>query len=383
MIMRLGQNIFGENRVKKVCTRCVMDDVGDPLIRFEPDGTCNYCNYALKRRESIYFPNEKGHRRLNNMLGYVKKNGKNKEYDCIMGISGGLDSAYLAYLGAKKWGLRILGVHVDDGFDAPIATQNINNLCNNCGIELITITPDKEQYMDLTRSFLLAGLPGICIPQDAVLVAALFQFAQKKKIRFFLSGTNFALESVLQRGNMHTADLVHIKAIQKQFGDTSIDNLPLISLFERYIGFKYFQRQKYIRPLDWIEYTRDKALEELGGIGFSYYGAKHYESILTKFLQVYYLPNKFNIDIRKSHLSSLIVSGQITRDEALSELKKPLYDEILIEKDIDFILENLNLSREKFNMIMDESPKKHMDYEYSKWIKFAGVARKLRKALSD
>jgi len=370
--------------VKKVCTHCVMDNVGDPIIKFEPDGTCNYCNYALRRRHSCYFPNEEGQRHLNIMLGYLKKKGKNKKYDCIMGISGGLDSAYLAYLGATKWRLRILGIHIDDGFDSPVATKNIHNLCKNCGIDLEIITPNKEQYMNLTRSFFLAGLPGICIPQDNVLVAALFNTAEKYKIKCFLSGTNFALESVLQRGNMHNAcDLVHIKAIQKQFGSASIDDLPLLSLFERYVGYKYLKRQKYIRPLDWIEYNRDKAIEELKSVGFDYYESKHWESILTKFLQVYYLPKKFNLDIRKSHLSSLIVSGQMTRDEVLEDLKKPLYDENPMNKDIAFILDKLEMSKEVFDKIMNEPPKRHSDYKHSILIRFAGLARRFRKVLCD
>jgi hypothetical protein len=318
------------------------------------------------------------------MLGYLKKKGKNKKYDCIMGISGGLDSAYLAYLGAKKWGLRILGVHIDDGFDAPVATQNIHNLCKNCGIDLEIVAPNKEQYTNLTRSFFLAGLPGICFPQDNVLLAALFKTAEKYKIKYFLSGANFALESVLQRGNMHNAsDLVHIKAIQKQFGSAPIDDLPLLSLFDRFVGYKYFKGQKYIRPLDWIEYNRDKAIKELKSVGFDYYESKHLENILTKFLQVYYLPKKFNVDIRKSHLSSLIVSGQMTRDEVLEELKKPLYDEKLMNEEIAFILEKLEMSKELFDKLMNETPKQHADYKHSKLIRFAGLARRFRKVLAD
>jgi hypothetical protein len=238
--------------------------------------------------------------------------------------------------------------------------------------------------MDLTRSFLLAGLPGICIPQDNVLVAALFQTAEKYKLKYFLSGTNFALESILQRGNMHNAnDTVHITAVHKQFGSGPIDKLPLLSLFDRYIGYKYLRSQVYIRPLDWIDYNRDRAVEELKKVGFNYYNVKHWENILTKFLQVYYLPKKFNLDIRKSHLSSLIISGQKTRDEILEELKMPLYDELTMEKEISIILENLKLSRQEFDRIMSEPPRKHTDYKVSFLTEFSGLARRFRKVLSD
>jgi len=360
-----------------------MDNVGDPLIKFESDGTCSYCNYAISRMNGVYFPNEIGQRRLEKMINLLKKSGKGKHYDCIMGISGGLDSAYLAYLGSEKWGLRILGIHVDDGFDVPVATQNVNNLFANCHIALEIIRPNKEQYMNLTRSFLLAGLRGICIPQDNVLVAALFKSAEKYKIRHFLSGANFASESVLQRTGNNAEGIVHMKAIQKQFGATPIDELPLISLFDRYIGYKYLKNQKYIRPLDWIDYNYKKAIEELKNVEFNYYGNKHWENILTKFLQVYYLPKKFNRDIRKSHLSSLIVSGQMTRDVAIEELKKPLYDEDSMNKDIDYILSQLKMSWDEFNRLMNAPPKKHTDYKYSFLTKYGGIARKFRKILSD
>jgi len=361
-----------------------MDTEGDPSITFEKDGTCNYCNYALGRMNDVYFPNEEGKKKLNQMILKLKTEGENRKYDCIMGISGGLDSAYLAYLGAKKLELKILGVHVDDGFDSPIALRNISNLCNNCDIELITVSPDKVQFMNLTRSFLLAGVPGICIPQDNVLVAELFRIADQHKIKYFLSGTNFALESILQRGNMHNGyDLVHINNIQNIYGTTAIDKLHLLSLFDRYIKYKYFRRQRYIRPLDWIDYNRDRAITELKTVGFNYYEGKHYESVLTRFLQVYYMPKKFNIDIRKSHISSLIISGQMTREEALMEMQKPLYKDDKMEEDIELILSNLKISRSEFEKIMASPPKKHTDYRTSLLMHLGPVAIKYRRFLSD
>lgn len=369
---------------KKICNRCIMDTEGDPYIKFNDDGTCNYCTYALSRINDVYFPNNEGKRRLNEMIVLLKDRGKKKNYDCVMGISGGLDSAYLAYLGTKEWGLRILAVHIDDEFDSPIAAKNIINLCNNCNIELKTIKPNIEQYMDLTRSFILAGVPGICIPQDNVLLAELFKVAEKNDIKYFLSGTNFSLESVLQRGNMHNqSDLTHITSIHNLFGQKPIDGLSLLSLYDRYIKYKYIKKQHYVRPLDWIDYNREKAINELKTVGFNYYGGKHYENILTKFLQVYYMPKKFKIDIRKSHLSSLIVSGQMTREEALAEMKKPLYHEETMQDEINFIIEKLHINHNEFNNIMNDIPKKHKDYKVSWLIKYSELAIKYRKYLSD
>jgi N-acetyl sugar amidotransferase len=361
-----------------------MDNQGDSNITFLDDGTCNYCNYAIMRMPHVYFPNEVGEKLLQKMLNQIKQDRKKYEYDCIMGISGGLDSAYLAYLGSKKWGLRILGIHVDDGFDTEAAIMNIEAIRKNCGIQIINIAPNKEQFMDLTRSFFLAGVSGICNPQDNILVAALFSVAKKYKIKHFLSGTNFALESILQRSGGHIyADDVNIRDIHKKFGTISISDLRLISIWERYFIYKYFHGLKYLRPLDLIEYHRDRAILELESIGFKYYEGKHYESVLTRFTQVYYLPKKFNIDIRKSHISSLIVSGQITREEALNEISKPLYVEKKIEEDINYILENLRLSRKEFEKIMNEPAQDHTHFKYSIWIKFINIARKYRKYLSD
>lgn len=370
---------------KQICTRCVMDNIGDDTIKFENDGTCNYCNYALSRKDSVYYPNDEGKLKLQEMIKLIKEDGKNKEFDCLMGISGGLDSSYLALLGAQKWGLRILAVHIDDGFDTNIAKQNIKKLCDELNIKLVIERPDKSQYMDLVKGFIRAGVPAIDTPQDNVLLASLNKYSKKHKMKYFLSGANFSLESILQRGNGHyAADKVHILDIHRLYGEVAITTLPLISIFERYIGKKYISRIKTIRPLDFINYNKNKAINELQDkIGFKYYGGKHYESVFTRFVQNYYLPNKFRVDKRKSHLSSLIISDQMTREEALEELKKPMYKYHQMEEDINFILNEIGMSRSEFDKIMQEPGKSHLDYKVSKFTLFASVARRFRKILSN
>ena len=369
----------------RVCSRCVMDNYPDKTISFEVDGTCNYCNYALSRMNEVYLPNDEGKKRLDSMIETIKRNGKGKDFDCLMGLSGGLDSTYLAYLGAKKWGLRILAVHVNDGFDTEIANKNIGNLCKRLNIKIILENPDKRQYMDVIKAFIKASVPGIAIPQDNVLLACLNKYSKKYQMKYFLSGANFALESILQRGDgTAAADGTHVKAIHRIFGETPLTNLPLITLFERYIGQKYFSRIKTVRPLDFIDYNRDKAIQELKDqVGFNYYGGKHYESVFTKFVQVYYLPKKFGIDKRKSHFSSMIISGQMTRGEAIELLKEPLYEEKEMEKDIAFILKSINMSREEFKRILEEPGKTHIDYPVSWLVQFSGLAKRFRRVLSD
>lgn len=358
------------------CTRCVMDNKSDDTIVFDSNGVCNYCTDAISNINKVYFPNEEGKRRLDALIKKLKEEGKGKKYDCLMGISGGLDSSYLAYLGATKWGLRILAVHIDDGYDAPIAKSNIENLCKSCGIDLITEKPDAEQFNALTKAFILAEVPNIAIPQDNILFACLFNYAKKYKVYNFLSGGNFALESVLQRGNTFTVlDMKHNRDIQKKFGTKPINKLPFLSQYKKE-WYQYVNKIITTRPLDLINYNKNEAIRELKDFcGFTYYEAKHLENILTKVTQLYWFPRKFNVDKRTSHLSSLIVSGQLTRDEAIIELNKPLYEPIKMEEDIKFVLSKLDVSRDEFELLVNRPGKQHTDYKYDK---FFIIMRKIK-----
>lgn len=350
----------------QVCSKCIMNNKSDDTITFNSDGQCNYCSDAWKAENMVYFPNSKGREKLKVLIDRIKKENRNKQYDCIMGISGGLDSSYLAYLGAEKWGLRILALHVDDGYDTEISKRNIKRLCNKAKIKLITIKPDEKQFNELTRAYMLAGVPNLAVPQDNVLFACIYQYMRKHKIRTFLSGGNFALECILQRGNTHsTFDTKNLKYINKKYGRTSIDKLPILSEWQRAIDKKVLNIESP-RPLNYVDYNRKHALKELEEFcGFEYYGSKHLENTLTKFIQLYWFYHKFHVDKRTSHLSSMIVSGQMTREEALKEMEKPLYDKEEMEKDIDFILQKLDISREEFTRIMNEKPKQHTDYPTS------------------
>ena len=351
------------------CTKCVMDNLSDSTITFDEDGVCNYYKKAVSQMNSgSYLPNEEGKQKLNELLTRIKQDGKGKDYDCLMGISGGLDSSYLAYLGAVKWGLRIMAVHVDDGFDTELAKHNIQKLCRACQIKLEVITPDAEQFNDLTRAFILAELPNIATPQDNVLFACLYNYAKKYHINHFLSGGNFALECILQNssGGTNTLDMVHIRDVHKKFGTKPIDKLPLMNNWQRILNVKVHGIHTN-RLLNYIDYNRNRAIMELKDFcDFNYYEAKHLENTLTKVVQLYWYYNKFNIDKRKSHLSSMIVSGQMTRDEALRELEKPMYDEALMQKDIDEVLDKLKLDRKTFEDIMKRPGKSPSDYKIDK-----------------
>ncbi len=350
------------------CSRCVMDNASDNTIVFNQEGYCNYCTEAIETLQERYFPNEAGAKKLDELLTILKKEGENREYDCIMGISGGLDSAYLAYLGYQH-GLRILAIHVDDGLNVPVASENIKKIIKKCGIDMIYKRPDMEQYYGVTKAFFKAGLPNLAIPQDNLIYAYMYVYAKKHRIRYYLSGGNFSTESILQRGNTHNVlDKKHIFAINKRFGTTALNKLQITSSFERRIKNQLLLRIKEVRPLDYIDYNKENAIKELADFcGFNYYGGKHYESYLTIFMQKYYLPLKFGVDKRRSHFSSLIVSGQMTREEALEELKRPFYEPGELNVCMDKMLEVFAMDQEEFENIMRQSPKQHEEFVTSSW----------------
>ena len=366
---------------KRVCKRCVMDNVGDSTIAFDVNGICNYCIAAEEANNQCYFPDERGKAKLDELVSSIKKERKNEKYDCMIGLSGGLDSSYLAYVG-YKYGLRMLAVHIDDGFDTEVTKRNIKNIADKFKIDLIVEKPNEAMFADVTKAFIRAGVPNIAIPQDNVLFATLYKYAKKNNINYFLSGSNFALESILQKGNTYDAsDKVHIKDIQKKYGDLkSIKELPLISIFDKRIKYHYFYKIHTLKPLNYIKYEADKALHELEkACGFEYYGDKHCESIFTRFMQRYYLPEKFEVDKIKSHYSSMILTGQMTREEALKKLEEPLYTEENLEKDIEYIIQKLGMTRDEFDSLMKQEPRNHDCFKKSSFNKIVHFILKFRK----
>ena len=349
------------------CIRCVMDDSSDGKIKFDANGYCNYCSNAFARKADYYFPNEIGEKKLNDLLKKIKEEGKNREYDCLMGISGGLDSSYLLYLG-YKWGLRILCVHIDDSFDSDISKKNIEKLMRATGYTFVSVIPDEKQYFGLLKAYMRASVPNLDTPQDSVLFATLYRYIEEKGIKYFLSGGNYALECILQSGHS-SKDLTNLKDINRKYGEQPLNNLCLISnngkkRIEKKIGVET------VMPLNFINYNRDMALKELSDFcEFEYYGRKHLENKFTAFVQLYWLPNRFRIDKRTSHLSSMIVSGQLTRDEALEILDEPLYNANEMDKIIDEIKIKLEISDEEYDSIMTSMTRKHTDFKTSKLVK--------------
>lgn len=365
------------------CTRCIMDNNSDEFIEFDDNGFCNYCTQAIESRESVYFPNQQGQNKLNELLRRLKEQNTKNRYDCVMGISGGLDSSYLAYLGTVKWDLRVLAVHVDDGFNTDISTRNIDRISNFPNIDLRTIKPDRKQYNELIKAYMRAGVPNLAVPQDNVLFACLYKFLKENNLRTFLSGGNFALECILQKGNTYEVfDLRNLKHINKMFGSAGINKLTLLSALQRDIDLHLLKIES-LRPLNYIDYNRNRAMAELSEFcGFEYYGGKHLENDLTRFIQQFWFYNKFGVDKRTSHLSSMIVSGQITREDAIKEYSHPLYETEDMERVIDRILFSLEMTSSEFNEIKNNPTKQHADYPTSFYLKIKPFISKIKKILT-
>lgn len=364
----------------QTCVRCVMNDSADDRISFDENGYCNYCVDALRKRDAWYYPNEVGQKKLEELVRWLKKEGEGKEYDCLMGLSGGLDSSYLAYLGAAKWGLRIVAVHIDDGYDTKISTSNIKKLVDKTGIDLVTVTPDADQFNALTLAYMKAGVPNLAVPQDNVLFAFIYDYAKKHGIRNFLSGSNYALECILQEGNSwENGDIINLKDIHRRFGSKPIDKLLFKSKLSKKIDSIVKSTNTYA-PLDYIDYNRDKAFSDLKGYcGFEYYGRKHLENHFTAFLQLCWLPEKFGVDKRTSHLSSMIISGQMTREEALKELEEPLYDEEYMMNVKQMIANNMGITVDEIEELIKAPSHQHDEYKTDKLYPFLIKAKRLVK----
>ncbi len=347
--------------MKKICARCVMDSdvIG---IRFDDKGICNYCKIYDQWNKN--FPiNKESEKKLKTIIEKIKKNGKNKKYDCIVGVSGGLDSTYTLYY-AKKKGLRPLAVHIDNGWNTELSVNNIKNAVSKLGVDLYTRVLDWEEFKDLQVSFLKASVPDAEIPTDIAIRSVLYKAAAKEKVKYILTGVSFRTEGKIPQSWTYL-DGRYIKDVQKKFGTKKLKDFPNFTLLDR-IYYKNIRRIKRVNLLYYMDYSKEKVQKLLmKELGWRPYPGKHYESIYTRFIQAYLLPKKFNIDKRKVHFSALINSGQMTREEALEKLKEPPYPEDKMEEDLEYVIKKLDLTREEFEEIYNRSPKTFLDYSTS------------------
>jgi len=354
-------------------------DTSDPDITFNEDGICNHCVEFENNTAKLWHPNEYGLKILNDIFEKVRNEGKEKEYDCIIGLSGGVDSAYLA-LKIKEFGLRPLVVHVDAGWNSEIAVSNIESIVKYCNYDLFTYVIDWEEMKDLQLAYFRSGIANQDVPQDHAFFAILYHYAVSKNISYVISGGNTATEGVAPPISWENSamDSVNLKAIHKKFGLGKLKNYRTISFFDYYVYYPFFKKMKTIRPLNFIPYNREEAINELvEKVGFKEYGRKHGESVFTRFYQNYYLPKKFGFDKRLPHFSTLILTNQMTREDALNKLKQPLYeDELSLKNDINFFCRKLGINEEEFQKIMN-SPS-HSYKEYPTWDVYFRFIKKIQ-----
>jgi N-acetyl sugar amidotransferase len=348
--------------IYQCCTKCVMDTT-DLEISFDSNGVCNHCHTFENVTAKNWFPNDDGAKQWEAHINAIKEAGKGQEYDCILGLSGGVDSSYLA-IKAHEWGLRPLVMHVDAGWNSELAVANIEALVKHCGYDLHTHVVDWEDMRDLHLSYLRAGISNQDVAQDHIFFSSLYHFATKNKIRYVLSGGNIATESIFPTTWHGSAmDAINLKAIHKKYGERKFKNYKTISFFEYYFWFPMIKKMRVLRPLNYMPYDKEAALTELQAtVGYKPYPRKHGESVFTKWFQNHYLPVKFGMDKRRPHLSSLIVSGQMTRDAALAKLAEPLYDHAELEIDIAYLCKKLRISRAEFDGFMNVKIHNYTDF---------------------
>lgn len=358
----------------QICTRSVMDTT-DPDITFDENGVCNhvlaYDEYIKKNSPT----SEEAKRITEKAVDNIKKMGRGKEYNCILGLSGGVDSSYTAWHITKNLGLKPLIVHVDAGWNNEIAVKNIQNVVERLNLDLHTIVINWEVIKDLQLSYFKASIANLDVPQDHVFIASLYKEANKHGIKYIINGNNMSTESILPSSwGYDASDSIQIRAIHKQFGSKPLVNYPMVNLFDKLIYYPRILGIESFSPLDLISYRKKEAKEFLtNSLGWKDYGGKHYESKFTRFFQAHYLPEKFGYDKRRAHLSSLIVSGQMTRDEALMELNQPLYDPSELRIDREFFIKKLGISAEEYDRIMKLPVRSYIEYPNGE-----DILRKLR-----
>jgi len=328
----------------QMCKRCVMD-TSDPEITFDENGICNHCHNFDEVTSKGWFPNEEGVHKLNAIIETIKNYGADREYDCIIGLSGGVDSSYMALI-IQQYGLRPLVVHVDAGWNRELAVYNIEQIVKHCGYDLYTHVVDWGEMRDLQLAYLRAGVANQDVPQDHIFFSSLYHFAVKNKMKYVISGGNIATEGVFPASWHHSAmDATNLHAIHRKYGKVKLRNFKTINIFQYYLYFPFVYKMKTVRPLNFMVYNKAEALNVLQkNVGYKEYGRKHGESVFTKFFQNYYLPKKFGYDKRRPHLASMILSGQLSRDDALQGLEKPLYDEGELKDDLAYIANKLQIT---------------------------------------
>ena len=359
----------------QTCNRCIMDE-SDSTISFDSNGVCVYCNNFDNEIKPNWNIGAEGTSILKKNAEIIKKDGKKREFDCIMGLSGGLDSSYAAYIAKEIMGLRPLLLHVDAGWNTDQAVGNIEKIVDGLGLDLYTEVINWEEIKDLQVAVLKSQIPHQDIPQDTAFFSVLYDFARKNKIKYVLTGGNYSTECIREPeewGAYPGLDKTFIKGIHRLYGKRKLETFPIIDVFTSKIYYSFFLGMKVFKPLNHISYIKKDAEELLHKkFGWEKFQHKHFESRFTRFLEDFWLPRKFGIDRRKAHFSSLILTGQMEREEALDRIKESELSESFLKQEFEYIAHKLDLSVQELQEIFNSPNKGSQDYKSKmKLINFA------------
>ncbi|WNZ20082.1 N-acetyl sugar amidotransferase [Pseudomonas aeruginosa] len=370
------------NHSYKICTRCIMD-TSDPHIHFDQQGVCEYCQNFDEAIKPNWHTDKHGEAELKRLAEVIKRDGKGRDFDCIIGLSGGLDSSYVSYVAKEKMGLRPLLFHVDAGWNTDQAVGNIEKLVDGLGLDLYTEVINWEEMKDLQVAFLKFQISDQDLPQDAAFFSALYKFARAHKIKYVLTGGNFSTECCREPeewGGYPGIDKRLFKDIHKRFGTRTLKTFPIVDILAYKIYYRYVLGMQVIRPLNLLPYVKKDAEETLQRLyGWQSFQHKHHESRFTRFYEDYWLPRKFGYEKRRAHFSSLIMTGQMTREEALERISKPEMDENFLHSEFEYVANKLDLSIEDLQFIFDGENKTFHDYKNKHFM--IGLGARIMNAL--
>lgn len=348
-------------RTYQICTRCVMD-TSDLMITFNEEGICNHCENFITTRSKYNYLGAESDQQLDQIIADIKISGQGKEYDCVIGVSGGVDSSYVAYL-AKERGLRILAVHLDNGWNSEEANNNIKNICRKLEIDYVAHVLDWHEFKQIQLAFLKASVPEADTPTDLAIIGALHQVASKYKVKYIISGGNFATEGILPPSWHYNAkDTRYFNHIVKKMNRFSYSKFPIFG-YKQEMYYKLVKGMKIIYYLNYVPYDKDKVIPFLEEkLEWKYYGGKHYESVYTGFIQSYYLNRKFQIDYRRALYATQICTGDIDRETAIEKLKAPSFSVEKVRKEKMYIAKKLGISLDEFEALCALPPKYYWDY---------------------
>lgn len=380
--------IVRSSKQYKICSTCIMDTT-DPSISFDVQGVCDYCHNFKDAISPNWHPDEKGEVELMAIAQKIKENGKGKDFDCIIGLSGGLDSSYAAYIAKEKMGLRPLLFHVDAGWNTDQAVSNIEKLVDGLGLDLYTDVINWEEMKDLQTSFFRSQIADQDLPQDAAFFSGLYKFAREHGIKYVLTGANYSTECCREPeewGGYPGIDKTLFKDIHRRFGKRKLKTFPLTDILIYKILYQRILGMEIVKPLNLVPYIKQDAEATLERLyGWKKFKHKHHESRFTRFYEDYWMPRKFGYEKRRAHFSSLIMTGQMTREEALERISKPELDEQFLKGEFEYVANKLDLSVEQLQTIFDGENTTYHSYRNKRFLigigsrvmSFLGLERRL------